>query len=64
MYDPPSKAPPTPSDIPAIMTSQYASALSLRNRQVCRQLNERFFHSPDKIERLVKELNEQHRPAH
>ena len=126
MYDPPSKAPPTPSDIPAIMASQYASALSLRkrrptndrrsrdslfiptlperkrnradyheilailkqtckklklhehnlhisllelpdgfllkaydcssNRQVCRQISERFFHSPDKIERLVKEI--------
>ena len=126
MYDPPSKAPPTPVDIPAIMASQYASALSLRkrrpasdrrapytplrpnspkrkksraeyrdilallketckklklhehnlhisllevpegfllkaydchsNRQVCRQLSERFFHSSDKIENLVKEI--------
>ncbi len=126
MYDPPSKAPPTPGGIPAIMASQYASALSLRkrrpkqdrrspntlftssflnrkktraeyreilailkqtckklklhknnlhisllelpdgfllkaydcssNRQVCRQLSERFFHSPEKIERLVKEI--------
>ena len=126
MYDPPSKAPPTPGDVPAIMASQYASALSLRkrrpatdrrsryalllptsperkkaqadyreilailkqtckrlklhehnlhisllelpdgfllkaydchsNRQVCRQLSERFFHTPDKIERLVKEI--------
>jgi len=125
MYDPPSKAPPTPEDIPAIMASQYASALSLRkrrpapnrrspytpsppspkrkrsradyrellallketckrlklhehnlhisllelpegfllkaydchsNRQVCRQLSERFFHSSDKIESLVKEI--------
>ena len=126
MYDPPSKAPPTPGDIPAIMASQYAAALSLRkrrptpdrrfpytplpptsperkksradyreilallketckrlklhehnlhisllelpdgfllkaydcrsNRQVCRQLSERFFHSSDKIESLVKEI--------
>ena len=126
MYDPPSKAPPTPGDIPAIMASQHAAALSLRkrrpnkdrrshytallptpperkksqasyreiltilkqtckrlklhehnlhisllelpdgfllkaydcrsNRQVCRQLSERFFHTPDKIERLVKEI--------
>ena len=126
MYDPPSKAPPTPGDIPAIMASQHAAALSLRkrrstkdrhsrypsllptspkrkksrasyreilailkqtckrlklhehnlhisllelpdgfllkaydcqsNHQVCRQLSERFFHTPDKIERLVKEI--------
>ncbi len=126
MYDPPSKAPPTPDDIPAIMASQYTSTLSLRkrrpttdrrvqdslffptlperkktradyreilallkqtckrlklhehdlhisllelpdgfllkaydcrsNRQICRQLSERFFHSPDKIERLIKEI--------
>ncbi len=126
MYDPPSKAPPSPGDIPAIMASQYAAPLSLRrrhpkrdrrtsdsspstsfldrkknrpdyreilsilkqtckklklhennlhislielpdgfllkaydcssNRQVCRQLTERFFHSPEKIERLVKEI--------
>lgn len=26
------------------------------NRQVCRQLSERFFHSSNKIERLVKEI--------
>lgn len=26
------------------------------NRHVCRQLSERFFHSPEKIERLVKEI--------
>ncbi len=126
MYDPPSKAPPTPGDIPAIMASQHAAALSLRkrrptkdhrshytallptpperkksqasyreiltilkqtckrlklhehdlhisllelpdgfllkaydcrsNHQICRQLSERFFHTPDKIERLVKEI--------
>ena len=126
MFEPPNKVPPTPTDIPAIMASQYASALTLRtrrptlnrrtrhtplhqpsakrkksradyqeilallkqtckklklhehnlhisllelpngfllkaydcqsNRQICRQLKERFFHSSEKIENLVKEI--------
>ncbi|MBN2808267.1 MAG: hypothetical protein JXR80_02105 [Deltaproteobacteria bacterium] len=126
MYDPPSNAPPTTEEIPEIIPSQYAAAISLRNRgfkrdrrthnpslpasflnrkktsqsyreilsilkqtckklklhennmhislletpdgfllkaydcssnrQVCRQLSERFFHSPEKIERLVQEI--------
>ncbi|MCK5681484.1 hypothetical protein KAI46_11815 [bacterium] len=33
MYDLPRTPPPTPNQIPAILASQYASALSLRKRQ-------------------------------
>ncbi|MBN2705726.1 MAG: hypothetical protein JXR89_04710 [Deltaproteobacteria bacterium] len=125
MYDPPDKAPPLSGDIPPILATQAAAALSLRkrrsrltrtyqtrtpgtspdhkkgraayreilkilkqtckrlklhernlhisllevpdgfilkaydcqsNRQICRQINERFFHSPEKIERLLEEI--------
>lgn len=122
MYDPPDKAPPAGSDIPAVMASQAAAGLSLSrrrafrdrrypayqaagknskkaeyrevlqilqqtcaelkleernlhislleipdgfllkaydcssNRQVCREIRERFFFSPEKIEKLLREI--------